>query len=152
MIKNNLVGQYQAIDNKGRSTPDLLMLVHDKAVKHLIAARNFHITQDYTARGQEILKVVHIFSALEQVFSLNEGSENMPDMRKMYQILCYNVENLISSRAGAEQYDDWIKYIENIRAFWANLALLTTKTSEPAEPNSDMEQKQHISTHYAILV
>jgi flagellin-specific chaperone FliS len=118
MDQSNLLNKYQSIQHSGKNTQELMVLVLDKAKNHIITAKNAVIEKDFVERGKHILTAINIFSTLARTITVKDEIVGSLETQRMYEGLCFQIENLIVSKAEAEEYDYYINYIDSLKVLW----------------------------------
>lgn len=138
----NNVEKYTQLQTSGKDNKELMILVLGKAEHYLKEAKSNLENKDHTSLGKNILKVVEIFKGLTKTVTVKDDKSGTEDVFKIYQQMCFLVENLVASRAQPEEYDYFIEFISKLKKSWEELDQKSDSYPEELSSSLDLDKYQ----------
>jgi flagellar protein FliS len=112
---------YRQTGVQSSSPLQLVVLLYDGALRHLVAARNAFHRNDLVARREGISKALAIITELESTLNLEQGGVVAASLDGLY---TYMMGRLVDARARKDTaaIDEVEKLLRSLRDAWAQIA------------------------------
>ena len=112
---------YRQTGVQSSSPLELVVMLYDGLLRHVVAARNAHGRTDLAGRREAFSKALAILTELQSTLNLAQGGEVAASLDRLY---TYMIERLLdaSARKDMGALDELEKLLRPLREAWAEIA------------------------------